>query len=88
MTDEDFAGAEWVPVWAAGRRVGDPLPGRGLYQLAQHDCKPIPPKRAKLRPGHLSDIGQRPSGGVPRGEGPPFYLACRVFTGLWRAGVE
>ena len=40
MADEDLAGAEAVPVRASRRRVGDPLPGRGLYQLAQHDEKP------------------------------------------------
>jgi hypothetical protein len=36
MPYEHFAGAEGVSVGAADRRVGDPLPGRGLYQLAQH----------------------------------------------------
>ena len=40
MTDQDFTGSELVPVGASRRRVGDPLPGRGLYQLAQHDEKP------------------------------------------------
>ena len=40
MTDQDLAGAEGVSVRASGRRVGDPLPGRRLYQLAQHDYKP------------------------------------------------
>jgi hypothetical protein len=40
MADEDLPGAELVAVGAAGRRMGDPLPGRGLYQLAQHDEKP------------------------------------------------
>ena len=34
MAYEDFAGAERVPVGATGRWVGDPLPSRGLYQLA------------------------------------------------------
>jgi hypothetical protein len=36
MADEDVAGTERVPVGAACRWVGDPLPGRGLHQLAQH----------------------------------------------------
>jgi hypothetical protein len=36
---EYLAGAEAVPVWAAGRRVGDPRLGRGLHQLAQHSQK-------------------------------------------------
>jgi hypothetical protein len=36
---EYLAGAGAVPVWAAGRRVGDPRPGRGLHQLAQHSQK-------------------------------------------------
>ena len=40
MADEDLAGSEAVSVRATRRRVGDPLPGRGLYQLAQHDEKP------------------------------------------------
>ena len=40
MADEDLAGAERMSVRATRRRVGDPLPGRGLYQLAQHDEKP------------------------------------------------
>jgi hypothetical protein len=31
MPYEYFAGAEGVPVRASRRRVGDPLPGRGLY---------------------------------------------------------
>jgi hypothetical protein len=30
VADEDAAGAELVPVRAAGRWVGDPRPGRGL----------------------------------------------------------
>ena len=34
MADEDFAWAECVSIRAAGRRVGDPLPGLRLYQLA------------------------------------------------------
>jgi hypothetical protein len=36
MPHEDLAGAERVAVGASRRRVGDPLPGRGLYQLTQH----------------------------------------------------
>jgi hypothetical protein len=36
VTDWHRAGAEAVPVWAACWRVGDPLPGRRLYKLAQH----------------------------------------------------
>ena len=56
--------------------MGDPLPGRGLYQLAQHDYKPIPPKRAKLRPATCRILGSALAAGVPRGEGPPFYLVC------------
>jgi hypothetical protein len=39
MRDKDFAGAELVPVGASRRRVGDPLPGRRLHQLAQHNHK-------------------------------------------------
>ena len=40
VADEDFAWAECVSIRAAGRRVGDPLPGLRLYQLAQHDQQP------------------------------------------------
>jgi hypothetical protein len=40
MPDEDLAGAERVAVRASRRWVGDPLPGRGLHQLAQHRPKP------------------------------------------------
>jgi hypothetical protein len=36
VTHENPAGTELVPVRAATRRVGNPLPGCGLYQLAQH----------------------------------------------------
>ena len=38
VNDEDLTGAEGVPARATGRRVGDPLPGGGLHQLAQHDA--------------------------------------------------
>jgi hypothetical protein len=37
VADEDFAWAERVSIRTSRRRVGDPLPARGLYQLAQHD---------------------------------------------------
>jgi hypothetical protein len=37
MPYEDQVRAETVPVGAVAGRVGNPLPGRGLYQLAQHD---------------------------------------------------
>jgi hypothetical protein len=40
IADEDLAGAQRVTVGASRRRVGDPLPGRGLYQLAQHTNQP------------------------------------------------
>jgi len=40
VTHEHLAGAEVVSVGASRRRVGDPLPGSGLYQLAQHEGKP------------------------------------------------
>jgi hypothetical protein len=36
MPDEHLAGAEGVPVGGSRWRVEDPLPGRGLYELAQH----------------------------------------------------
>ena len=36
-SDEDLIRAEGVTVRASGRRVGDPLPGRRLHQLAQRD---------------------------------------------------
>ena len=37
MPDEDLAGAEAVSVRAMRGRVGDPPPGRRLYQFAQHN---------------------------------------------------
>jgi hypothetical protein len=36
VPDEDLIRAEGVPVRASRGRVGDPLPGCGLHQLAQH----------------------------------------------------
>ena len=36
MPDQYLAGTKPVAAWASRRRVGDPLPGRGLHQLAQH----------------------------------------------------
>ena len=39
VADEDLVGAEAVPVRAPSRWVGDPLPARGLHQLAQHSQK-------------------------------------------------
>jgi len=39
MAYQHLPGAEGVPVGAAHRRGDDPLPGRGLYQLAQHTYK-------------------------------------------------
>ena len=41
ITDEHPAGAELVAVRAPRRRVGDPLPGRGLYHLARHDYEAV-----------------------------------------------
>ena len=44
MADEHLAGApSGMPVRATRRRAGNPLPGRGLYQLAQHDQQPMCP---------------------------------------------
>ena len=37
VADENLSGAELVTVHATCQQVGDPLPGRGLYKLAQHD---------------------------------------------------
>jgi hypothetical protein len=42
VSDEDLIRAEAVPVRAVCRWVGDPLPGRRLDQLAQHDCQRKP----------------------------------------------
>jgi hypothetical protein len=39
VPDEDLIRAEAVPVGATGRRPDDPLPGRGLHTLAQHNRK-------------------------------------------------
>jgi hypothetical protein len=78
MPYQDFAGAKEVAVRAASRRMRDPLPGRGLYELAQHDYKAYAAQRAKLGPAACRILGSALAAGVPRGEGPPFYLACRV----------
>jgi hypothetical protein len=43
ITHKCPAGAELVPVRAAGRWVDDPLPGRRLHQLAQHVGKVYDP---------------------------------------------
>ena len=67
VSDEDLVGAEAVPIRASRRRARDPPPGRGLYQLAQHDYKPIPPKRAKLGPATCRILGSALAAGVPRG---------------------
>jgi hypothetical protein len=40
MPDEDLIRTEGMHVGASAWCVGDPLPGRGLYQLGQHDYKP------------------------------------------------
>jgi hypothetical protein len=36
MTHQHLVRAECVPVGAAGRQVGDPLPCRRLHKFAQH----------------------------------------------------
>ena len=36
VPNEDLVRASGMSVRASGRRVGDPLPGRGLHELAQH----------------------------------------------------
>jgi hypothetical protein len=36
VADEDLAGVESVSAAAASRRVGDPVPGGGLHELAYH----------------------------------------------------
>jgi hypothetical protein len=41
VADEDLIRSELVPVRAACRRMGDPIPGRRLYQLAQHNGQPM-----------------------------------------------
>jgi hypothetical protein len=41
MAHQHLLWPESVPVRAARRRLGDPLPGRGLHQLAQHDFEVI-----------------------------------------------
>jgi hypothetical protein len=39
MTDEHLPRTERVGIRALCRRAGDPLPGSGLHQLAQHKAK-------------------------------------------------
>ena len=50
MAYEDLVRAEGMPVRASRRRVRDPLPGRRLHRLAQHDYKATterPPRRGE-----------------------------------------
>ena len=43
LMPDEHPGAEWVPVGASRRWVGDPLPGRGLHQLAHYvECRIMP----------------------------------------------
>ena len=42
MANEDSVRAERVAVGASRWWVGDPLPARGLNQLAEHTIKPSP----------------------------------------------
>jgi hypothetical protein len=56
VADEDFAWAERVSIRAAGRRVGDPLAGRRLHQLADHSYEPR--TKAPTEQGSVSlDLG-------------------------------
>jgi hypothetical protein len=57
MAYKHFAGAERVVVWTARRRVGDPLPGGGLYELAEHSHK-----RSSAR--DRGDVGGGPRGAI------------------------
>ena len=41
MPYEDLVGSECVSVRAMRGRVGDPVPGRRLHELAQHNYKPM-----------------------------------------------
>jgi hypothetical protein len=41
MAHEHRAGAERMPVGASRRWAGEPLPGGGLYEVAQHNQKRI-----------------------------------------------
>ena len=88
MTHQYRAGAELVPV---GQRVGG-----WVIHLPSVVCTSSPstiaglfrPNRAKLGPATCRILGSALAERISRGDGPPFYLVCRVFTGLWRAGVE
>ena len=71
MTDEDLAGAEGVPVGASCRRVGDPLPGRRLYQLAQHGLELTTRHGLCSWPRHMEVNGGGAEGNyVPTGSRP------------------
>ena len=56
MAYKNFAGTEAVTVGTVARRVGDPLPGRGLHQLAQHDYQPMVSRDSRAPPA-----GEMPS---------------------------
>jgi hypothetical protein len=58
MSHEHLVGPERVPVGASRRRVGDPLPGRGLHEIAEHPIKPRP-------------RGNHPRSGLALGAVPP-----------------
>ena len=58
MTDEELVRAERVAVGASRRWVGDPLPGRGLNEVAEHPIKPRP-------------RGNHPRSGLALGAVPP-----------------
>ena len=61
MPDEHFAGAEGVAVRASCRWVDDPLPAVVCTSSPSTITSLFRPN-VRSSPGHLSDIGQRPSG--------------------------
>jgi hypothetical protein len=61
MAYKNFARAEAVTVRASRRRVGDPLPGGGPYELAEHAQKhmarPAKPVSVDTSSGYKNEIG-------------------------------
>jgi hypothetical protein len=58
MANEDLIRAERVAVGASRGRMRDPLPGRGLHEVADHPIKPRP-------------RGNHPRSGLALGAVPP-----------------
>ena len=90
MTDQHRAGAESVPVRASGQWVRDPLPVRGLHELAQHDDKRSSARHPwgsrvvarGFRCGRLAHT--RTASRLTPGDGPAGWHATTALSGAAR----